>query len=112
MAICFDGFSTTSIQNPANFFCIMSVKLNFLMLQFNSKIIGNLLLKFLFQTMKKLPDYLLELFPDHVVINNGHKRWPARLPDLSSSEYYLWELMDNIVYKCESTVINNMEGRN
>ena len=36
------------------------------------------------------------------------KNWPARLPDLSSPDFFLWGYLKDNVYKQESTTRENM----
>lgn len=42
---------------------------------------------------------LNELFPNKWIGNRGAVEWPARSPDLSPLDYFLWGTIKNVVYK-------------
>lgn len=42
---------------------------------------------------------LTEMFPNKVISNNGDILWPARSPDLSPLDYFLWGTIKDKVYK-------------
>jgi hypothetical protein len=31
-----------------------------------------------------------EMFPQHIILRYGHVQWPARSPDLSQCDYFVW----------------------
>jgi transposase len=41
---------------------------------------------------------LRELFPNHIISKNGDIIWPARSPDLSACDFFLWGLLKSKVY--------------
>lgn len=48
---------------------------------------------------RRVGDFLTEMFPNKVISNLGDIRWPARSPDLSPLDYYLWGTMKNKIYR-------------
>lgn len=44
---------------------------------------------------------LSETFGDNVISNNGPVPWPARSPDLTPLDFYLWGHMKNEIYKLD-----------
>ena len=38
------------------------------------------------------------VFPEHVVLQNGNVQWPARSPDLTACDYFLWGFLKSKVY--------------
>lgn len=44
-------------------------------------------------------DYLNTVFPNRWIGNLGVVRWPARSPDLSPLDFYLWGYLKNRIYK-------------
>lgn len=43
--------------------------------------------------------FLMEVFGDHVISNNGPVSWPARSPDLTPLDFYLWGWAKNEIYE-------------
>ena len=41
---------------------------------------------------------LREMFPQHVISRGGDVPWPARSPDLSASDYFLWGCLKSRVF--------------
>jgi len=41
---------------------------------------------------------LREMFPQHVISRGGDVPWPARSPDLSACDYFLWGYLKSIVF--------------
>ena len=39
------------------------------------------------------------LFPNHVISRYGHITWPARSPDLSACDFFLWGYLKSQVFK-------------
>lgn len=57
---------------------------------------------------RSVSEYLSEMFPGKVISNNGDIRWPARSPDLSPLDYYLWGTMKDTIYKVVPTDIHEL----
>lgn len=56
--------------------------------------------------------WLNENFDNRVISNSGPTAWPARSPDLSPLDFFLWGLMKNTVYDFEPPEnINILEER-
>lgn len=53
-----------------------------------------------------ISNYLRERFPGRWIANRGHCLWPARSPDLSPMDFFLWGYMKNKVYQ---RTYNNVE---
>jgi len=51
---------------------------------------------------RHVSEYLHESFPNRWLGHGGPVAWPARLPDLTPLDYYLWGNMKTLVY--ETTV--------
>lgn len=56
----------------------------------------------------RVGEYLSEMFPGKVISNNGDIRWPARSPDLSPLDYYLWGTMKDSIYKTTPHNMNEL----
>jgi hypothetical protein len=41
---------------------------------------------------------LQEMFPQHVIFRGGNVPWPARSPDLSACDFFLWGYLKSIVF--------------
>ena len=39
-----------------------------------------------------------EMFPQHVIPRGGNVPWPARLPDLSACDYFLWGYLKSRIF--------------
>lgn len=48
-------------------------------------------------------NYLNELFPNNWMGTQGPIKWPARSPDLSPLDFFLWGFLKNKIYKYPST---------
>jgi len=57
---------------------------------------------------RRVTDYLQELFPQRLIGNDGTIRCPARSPDLSPLDFYLWGTMKDLIYKTVPTDINEL----
>ena len=55
--------------------------------------------------------YLDETFPNQWIGRNGPTQWPARSPDLTKLDYFLWGYVKEIVYKDLPTTALNMQQR-
>lgn len=60
---------------------------------------------------RRVRDYLAEMFPNRVIGNNGDIHWPARSPDLSPLDYYLWGTIKNKIYKTLPADVNELRER-
>lgn len=60
---------------------------------------------------RRVADYLSEIFPGKVISNNGDILWPARSPDLSPLDYYLWGTMKDVIYKTVPANINELRRK-
>lgn len=49
-------------------------------------------------------NYLRQIFPNRLIANNGDVPWPARSPDLSPLDYFLWGHTKNKVYLFEPPI--------
>lgn len=56
-------------------------------------------------------DLLDTLFPNKWLGRGGPKNWPARSPDLTSPDFFLWGYIKNIVYATPPTTPQNMKDR-
>lgn len=59
---------------------------------------------------RRIGECLSQMFPNKVISNNGDVRWPARSPDLSPLDYFLWGTMKNHIYKTIPADINELHG--
>ena len=59
---------------------------------------------------KKSIDVLQEIFPVHLISLRGDIEWPARLLDLSSCDYFLWDYVKEEVYKHQPTTIDGLKA--
>lgn len=48
---------------------------------------------------KRVKEYLNQLFPERWIGRGGPQQWPARSPDLTPLDFYLWGHMKSLVYK-------------
>lgn len=56
--------------------------------------------------------YLTHCFGQNVIANNGPVMWPARSPDLTPLDFYLWGQIKNEIYEFEPPVNRNeLEAR-
>ena len=56
-------------------------------------------------------NYLNVLFPNRWIGRGGPVAWPARSPDLTSPDFYLWGYLKNVVYQEQPTDRENMKDR-
>lgn len=59
----------------------------------------------------RVRECLSEMFPNRVIANNGDERWPARSPDLSPLDYFLWGTMKNKIYKTLPADVDELRQR-
>jgi hypothetical protein len=52
-----------------------------------------------------------QLFPNYIISRNGEISWPARLPDLSACDCFLWGYLKSKVYAHCSQNIAELELR-
>jgi len=48
---------------------------------------------------------LREIFPQHIISRGGDIPWPARSPDLSACDYFLWGYLKSRVFICKPRTI-------
>lgn len=58
--------------------------------------------------LRAVREFLHREFPDQWIGNRGVVRWPARSPDLSPLDFYLWGTLKNKIY-AEPIPIQNLE---
>jgi len=51
---------------------------------------------------------LREMFPQHVISGGGDVPWPARSPDLSACDYFLWVYLKSKVFSCKPRTIKEL----
>ncbi|XP_036145999.1 uncharacterized protein LOC118646659 [Monomorium pharaonis] len=56
-------------------------------------------------------DYLNETYNDRWIGRGGPVAWPARSPDLTSPDFFLWGYLKNVVYEQTPTTRENMIER-
>ena len=61
-------------------------------------------------TAKNSMDVLRDLFPSHLISLLGDIGWPARSPDLSPCDYFLWGHLKAEVYKLRPTTIDELKA--
>ena len=61
-------------------------------------------------TAKNSMDVLRDLFPSHLISLRGDIGWPARSPDLSPCDYFLWGHLKAEVYKLRPTIIDELKA--
>jgi hypothetical protein len=54
---------------------------------------------------------LREMFPQHVISRGGDVLWPARSPDLSACDYFLWGYLKSKVLISKPTTIEELKQR-
>lgn len=54
---------------------------------------------------------LRHLFGDRLISRNGNMNWPARSPDLSMCDYFLWGFLKDSVYRSRPRTINELKAR-
>lgn len=60
---------------------------------------------------RNVQDFLNMHFPGKWIGRNSIFPWPARSPDLTVMDFYLWGRLKDIVYKDRPTTPNNMKDR-
>ena len=53
----------------------------------------------------------VHFFPEHVILQNGNVQWPARFPNLTACDYFLWGFLMNKVYVTMPTNVNKLKHR-
>lgn len=56
-------------------------------------------------------DHLNNIYPHQWIGRNGPTKWPARSPDLTKMDFFLWGYVKEIVYTDTPTTIQNMKDR-
>lgn len=56
-------------------------------------------------------DHLNNTFPGRWIGRGGPIAWPARSPDLTKMDFYLWGYIKDVVYRTPPTTKNNMKER-
>ena len=56
-------------------------------------------------------DFLNRVYPERWIGTNGHIRWPARSPDLSPLDYFLWGYLKNVVYQTPTRYIEDLQNK-
>jgi hypothetical protein len=54
---------------------------------------------------------LREMFPQHVISRGGDVPWPARSPDLSACDYFLWGYLKSKVFTSKPRTIQEPKQR-
>lgn len=60
---------------------------------------------------REVKNYLDNMFPNRWIGRGGPKRWPARSPDLTKMDFFLWGYVKEEVYKMEPTTKEEMKER-
>ena len=50
-----------------------------------------------------------EMFPQHLISRFGDVHWPARLPDLSVCDFFLWGYLKSKVYCNKPRTLNDLK---
>lgn len=56
-------------------------------------------------------NFLNQEFPQRWIGNGGFIAWPARSPDLSPLDFYLWGALKNVIYKTEINTLEELKNR-
>lgn len=56
-------------------------------------------------------DWLDQKFPDRWIGRRGPIEWPARSPDLTPPDFFLWGYLKNIVYKDRPSTLDELRDR-
>ena len=56
-------------------------------------------------------DYLDATFPNRWIGRRGEIEWPARSPDLSPMDYFLWGFLKNRVYETQPATLTELQQR-
>lgn len=60
---------------------------------------------------RNVRNYLNAVFPDRWIGRRGAIEWPARSPDLTALDYFLWGYLKEIVYKTKPQDLNELRNR-
>lgn len=55
--------------------------------------------------------YLNQIFPNRWIGRRGSIEWPARSPDLTPLDFFLWGYVKSIVYKTKPLNLDDLKGR-
>lgn len=58
---------------------------------------------------RKVREYLNEIFPNHWIGRAGPLPWPARSPDLTPLDYFLWGHLKSVVYNNRPRTIEQLQ---
>ena len=61
------------------------------------------------QTARASMSFLWEIFPQHVISRGGDVPWPARSPDLSACDCFLWGYPKSRIFISKSRTIEEIE---
>jgi len=53
---------------------------------------------------------LREMFPQHVISRDGDVPWPARSPDISACDYFLWGYLKSRVFISKPRIMPELKG--
>ena len=56
-------------------------------------------------------DYINARFDNRVISTHGEIRWPARSPDLTPMDYFLWGYIKDSVYKTPSNTLEELQNK-
>lgn len=56
--------------------------------------------------------YLSQIFSNRWIGNRESKEWPARCPDLTILDFFLWEYVESIVYETKADENENSNNIN
>lgn len=60
---------------------------------------------------REVSQYLLQTFGDNVISTHGPVRWPARSPDLTPLDFFLWGYIKSLVYITPVMTLQELEHR-
>jgi len=60
-------------------------------------------------TARASMNVLREMFPQHVISRDGNVPWPARSPDLSACDYFLWGYLKSRVFTSKPRTIAELK---
>ena len=55
--------------------------------------------------------WLDEHFPDRWIGRRGFVEWPARSPDLTPLDFFLWGVLKNQVFSDKPKTLNDLKGK-
>lgn len=61
------------------------------------------------QNTREVINYLMERFNNQVIATNGPVRWPARSPDLTGVDFFIWGYVKEMVYATASPTLEILE---